>query len=173
MALSRACVSSAEACRAKPQERQASDRYWRGIVDKATSLDPKDRYENAKQMLQAMDVPYGIRLYPGIPGFRSGELWKQIVASIVYAGCGLCFLVFFLDAVWLTRKHVLREILSAVLVFIASPLLLANAGEWDSRVPGLNRLPVWMRIALRIVVSVLVFILGMELYIGVSSRYTG
>ena len=103
--------------RCLPTEWRATGRFA-GIIDKCTQLNPKERYQSVEELKQAIrdvtgekksNVVYemsqqkkkwkNIASRYRIPGFRSGKLWKKIVAVAGYFLVTLfCFSVSFRDA---------------------------------------------------------------------------
>lgn len=149
-------------------QKSSCDKRIKAIIDKATSLDPDDRYPDAAALERALrDVQTGHNSW--IPGFRSNILWRKILAGIIYGICLFFFSLYFFDAVLITRQNVFRELLSAFLVFLVSPLCYGNVFYWDQIFTFL-RFPRWLRIFLRIVFATFIFVIGMELYVGVPPQ---
>lgn len=62
------------------------------IIDKMIAIDPQDRYQDVKEIIKDLDQLFHIEKkkekkikHPNaLPGFRSGKLWKMIVAIMGY-----------------------------------------------------------------------------------------
>lgn len=138
------------------------------VVWKATQMDPRNRYASAEEMARAIQ---GIPKIPPLPGFRTGKLWKKIIAGIIYVFCGLFIMVYTLDALLVTHDFFM-EITSAILTFGISPLILGNYGYFDRRIPVIRLLPAWARFLIRLALFCIVFCLGAEMYVGVNTVTT-
>lgn len=59
------------------------DRRMRSVAEKATKMDPNQRYQSAKDLKKA--VEHGLTVPKiNIPGFRTGKPWKMITAAFIY-----------------------------------------------------------------------------------------
>ena len=98
-----------------------------------------------------------------IPGFRTGAKWKMLLAVIGY-GCMIIYIP--LSILEVSKGGFIPVLLetAALLLYIIVPFaMLSNLGRWDRRLPGLKKLPLEIRIMLRIVISFLLFYGGMLL----------
>lgn len=62
------------------------DKRMQRIADRATQMDPKDRYQSAFELKSALEnrkTEAGKFRFP-VPGFRTGTPWKMITASLTY-----------------------------------------------------------------------------------------
>lgn len=134
------------------------------IVDKATEMEPRARYASAEDMKLALA---GRPKVPLLPGFRTGKRWKKILGGIIAVLCGFFIFVYTLDALFFSHDY-FREIMSALLVFGISPLILGDYGYFDRKIPIIRLLPAWARFLIRFAVSFIVFWFGMEMYVGVG-----
>ncbi len=155
-----------------PNEIVCENKKIAAIIAKATSLDPSARFVSAKEMHRAI---YHQIIEPRndpwqFPGFRSSALYKRTIAGVIYAACGFCLLVYCSDALLHIRYYALREIVSAVMVFVFVPLLYGNYLYWDSRF-FLGYLPKPLRIIIRIIIATAILYVGMEMYVGVSTKF--
>lgn len=61
------------------------DKRMQRVADKATQMDPQERYQSAAELKRAVEGKKGAGTFTlSIPGFRSGTPWKMAVASIAY-----------------------------------------------------------------------------------------
>ena len=134
------------------------------IVDKATEMEPRARYASAEDMKLALA---GRPKVPLLPGFRTGKRWKKILGGIIAVLCGFFIFVYTLDALFFSHDY-FREIMSALLVFGISPLILGDYGYFDHRIPVIRLLPAWARFLIRLAIFFIVFWFGMEMYVGVG-----
>lgn len=151
---------------AMPGERRPENPILAGIISKATEMDPKSRYASAEEMALALG---GRPKIPPLPGFRTGKIWKKIIAGIVYVFCGFFLFMYTFDALFISHDY-FREIMSAVIVFGLSPLILGNYGYFDRKIPVLRLLPAWARFLIRLALFFTVFWFGMEMYVGVGGN---
>ncbi len=127
----------------------------KGIINKCTMMDPESRYQSVNELKKDLegwgryieenkyDNGYGklIRLLP--PGFRSGKLWRMIIALIGYALIiALCFTMeiestlrepFAVVDLWVERVGVF-------IFFILTIFILFNYRDCLNRIPGINRI---------------------------------
>lgn len=150
-----------------PTVNKPEKKSLRKIVEKATSINPKDRYANAGQMIRVIESNDS---YNWLPGFRSEVRWKKIIAGIVYAVCWLFFVIYILDAIINNREFIIKEIASAAISFVVSPFIAGNIFYWDKKIPLLRKFPRYLRLIIRIIVFCVVLYYGMELYVGVSDH---
>ena len=140
------------------------------VIEKATSLDPNDRYTDALKMKTAIHVRQPEFLALGWPGFRSNVLWKKIIAGFVY-GFGIFFFgIFFADALFLHPKNPILETISASFAFLISPLIMGNVFYWDFVFSKYLKLPRPVAIILRIIIAIIIFIFGMDMCNEVAKR---
>ncbi len=59
------------------------------IIKKCTAIDENDRYQDVSQLVFAIDNALKNKSSIILPGFRTGVLWKKIVASVYYVVAGL------------------------------------------------------------------------------------
>ena len=147
-----------------PNEQSPANVRLNMIIKKATHINPEARYKNATKMIEALNKT---PLIAPLPGFRSGVLWKKVVATICYAVCGLFFTVYFIDALFFNRKDFALEIPSAFLSFIVSPLIAGNIFNWDRQIPIIRIFPMPIRFLIRLFVTVVILTVGFQMYVGV------
>ncbi len=148
------------------------------IIKKAIALDPKDRYQSADEMILAIrefqNKEFGNNenvsneIFTNnesaeqrdsksiwLPGFRTGALWKMIIASIWYALFIVFVILDFINAHSGIAGRALAFLLDIV-IFIVGPFLACNIFDWDERIPGFRKIPKVLRITLRILLSIII-----------------
>ncbi|MCR4674927.1 MAG: serine/threonine protein kinase [Lachnospiraceae bacterium] len=138
------------------------DRMQR-MITKATSMNPDDRYSTAKEMKRVLELR---GRGPILPGFRTNVIWKKIIAIFAYTIGWFIAAVYCLDALLLTQQDMVKEIISALLVFVVPPLVWGNIYYWDRQIPVIRKLPYPIKFILRVIVGFAIFFFGMELYVG-------
>lgn len=74
------------------QEMFTDDDSMQKIAEKATRMEPDQRYQTVRDMKRAIERRQEHRYKINIPGFRTGHLWKMIIAIMGYLlilYCGL------------------------------------------------------------------------------------
>ena len=151
---------------AMPNERRPENTALAKIIAKATEMNPKDRFASAEEMKLALE---GRPKIPPLPGFRTGKLWKKVIGGAIYIFCGFFIFMYTIDALFWSHDY-FREIMSAVIAFGISPLILGDYGYFDRMIPIIRLLPAWARFFIRFAVFFIVFWFGMEMYVGVSGN---
>ena len=103
---------------------------------------------------------------------ETGKRWKKILGGIIAVLCGFFIFVYTLDALFFSHDY-FREIMSALLVFGISPLILGDYGYFDHRIPVIRLLPAWARFLIRLAIFFIVFWFGMEMYVGTGGTPGG
>lgn len=158
-----------------PNDQLADDIFAAKIINKATAIDSSDRFISAadmKEYIMRRKTDFPVSLWDrwkkkNLPGFRTGILWKKILATIIYTLTTFCTLIYVMDALVITKEDVIKEILSATIAFMIPPLCIGNVCNWDQKVPILSNMPFILRLIIRIIVAILIFILGALMYVGV------
>lgn len=157
------------------------DEGIRNIICKCTEIDPKNRYESVQQLKEAI---YSLssnkrksKKNPAfsqqgkdismIPGFRTGVQWKKVLAAIGYCCMTIYILGSVLEAIKGGIFPVLLEILALFFYIVIPFILLSNLGRWDRKLPKFRKLPLEIRIMLRVMASFFIFYAGilMENYV--------
>jgi predicted Ser/Thr protein kinase len=139
---------------------------FRGVIQKCIEIDADSRFQSVEEICHAL----GERPQPQkevyriawLPGFRSGVVWKNVVATVGYI-CMLIYTIFSIAECAGTWQTFLLESVAVITYIWLATLLLANALSWDERLPGFCRLPKAVRIIIRIFLWMLLFILGVML----------
>ncbi len=86
------------------------------VIKKCTEIDPQNRYQNAGGLREALKLenPGAVKKKTILPGFRTGVVWKEILAVFVY----LFLIVGSIQFLMLYGKTPLTFCLEAIAVFI-------------------------------------------------------
>ncbi len=154
------------------------------VIRRCIEIDAKNRFQTIQELKRAVEMlsrevvtPQNqITVYEykkvksessgcvikGVPGFRTGVLWKNVVATM-----GYLFLIF-CTIVWMSKYTSSVEVfllggLSVFLYAWASNLLAFNVGYWDRKLYPVRLLPKQVMLVVRIGLWFLLFALGMGL----------
>lgn len=171
-----------------PNEELVEDKWLRRIIIKCTEIDPKNRYDSVEELKKELqskirsisETAEGkkndfmqlekVEEIQWIPGFRTGVTWKKILACMCYVFFAFSNFIFVLDVKSGGIVAVILEIV-AMIMYIWLPIaVVGNLFRWDRKVPVLCRLPRELRIALRIMFSIVLIYIG--LYLDNYVRYT-
>lgn len=152
-----------------PNEQLTENRKLRKIVEKCTQIDPARRYKTVNQILAEVkkrvnedETRSWERDESIFPGFRSGILWRKIVAIIGYVLL-LLFSIFSFAECGTNINALLLEGI-AVLIYEWIPfLLLTNFGRWDRRIKPFSRMPKELTVTIRIIASIMLLYYGIML----------
>lgn len=159
----------------------------KGIINKCTMMDPESRYQSVNELKKDLEERGKYieedrsdnsfeklkRLLP--PGFRSGKLWRMIIALIGYALIiALCFTMeiestlrepFAVVDLWVER-------IGVFIFFILSIFILFNYRDCLNRIPGINRIK-WgiLRRFLCIFILFSVILAILVLFVSVMSNF--
>lgn len=162
------------------------------IIQKCINIDPDKRFQTVMELRGALGV--SVDLIPsilgsndnrandkekysgckltGVPGFRTGVLWKNIVASVGYGFMVLWTLIFLSECTELAKAFWL-ELFSLFLYLWAATLVVANVADWDKRLFPFNKLPRPLRIMIRVVIWFMLFYWGISLDYYVRYKLLG
>ena len=134
------------------------------VIKRCIEIDPQNRYQNAGELREALKLenPGAVKKKTILPGFRTGVVWKEIVAVFVY----LFLIVGSIQFLMLYGKTPLTFCLEAIAVFIYAWISCGigfNFLLWDTKVPGIRSLQKPVRIIIRIILALTIFYLGMKL----------
>lgn len=133
------------------------------IIDKCTQMNPQDRYADADELGKALEG-CNTKKERILPGFRTGVLWKKVIAVIGYVLILLSHIIFLTDAYGKGGMTSLGIELSALLFYCWIPLLvMTNFMRWSRRLWLFSKMSRDATIALRIVIPILSIYLGLEL----------
>lgn len=148
---------------------------WQGmplgaVIQKCLEIDPNKRFQKVSQLQKQFDqlMPVnssekykGCRM-AGVPGFRTGVLWKNIVAGVGY--------IFMILSAYImassysnSMESFLMELLATFFYVWMAPLTIANVADWDRRLPGIRKLPWMLRLSIRIGLGMVFFGIGVDI----------
>lgn len=137
------------------------------MIRQCIEMDQEKRYRNAEELLkdiQRNDNKSESKkgLLSWLPGFRTGCVWKNAIASIGYFAMILCTSSFIEECSANWWACVLETI--AVFLYIwGATLAAANIGYWDRRISVFRKLPKVIRILLRFLMWFVLFLAGVML----------
>ena len=134
------------------------------VIKRCIEIDPQNRYQNAGELREALKLenPGAVKKKTILPGFRTGVVWKEIVAVFVY----LFLIVGSIQFLMLYGKTPLTFCLEAIAVFLYAWVSCGvgfNFLLWDTKVPGIRSLQKPVRIIIRIILALTIFYFGMKL----------
>lgn len=146
------------------------------IIKKCTEIDPEKRFQTVSDLEKALEVfssnvigndIKGIITRKGsrvkwLPGFRTGILWKNIIASFGY-GFMILSTYIFLESYTVTLEVFLLESLAVFLYIWMSVLVIVNAADWDRKLPIFREMPLMLRIIFRFVIGMIIFERGIAI----------
>lgn len=163
-----------------PKRRLYQKQPFADVIVKCMEIDPGRRFATVFQMQEALGIAdesgrqqqisrwkergiyrkgYTVR---GLPGFRTGILWKNVVASVGY-GFMLLSTWIFLQEYAISVKAFVLELLAVFLYIWAAALMAANVGNWDRKVFPIRLLPLPLRITIRVVLWMVLFSWGISI----------
>lgn len=152
------------------------------IIKRCTEIDPAKRFQSVADLEKTLEnvdrnVIKGVIKRKGscigwLPGFRTGILWKNIVASFGYAMMLLSTYIFMVQYT-VSVETFLLEFLALFLYIWAAALVIVNAADWDRKLPVVRKLPWMLRMVIRFILGMLIFERGVALENYVKSLVTG
>lgn len=153
------------------------------IIHKCIEIAPEQRYRDVRSLRSDLQqLPNGLQRVrgkgaqgalgaeaeaarrSGIPGFRTGKRWKQIIAVPGYGIMALFTVFLTMDASFKRGvPGLLLELLAMVLVFWLPFIIMTNWGNWDRRVMPFRLFDKDVMIAVRIIVPMIMIYGGMAL----------
>lgn len=164
-----------------PAQHLYSAPFLRDIIKRCIEMDARNRFQTIQELKGSVETT-GIRperktvekrfkikenkhpgcVIKGIPGFRTGVLWKNIVATL-----GYIFMTISTYALMQDYKSSIEVFLleaSAVFLYLwAATLVGFNVGDWDRKFILTRRLPKEVMLILRIVLWAVIFDLGIRI----------
>ena len=147
-----------------PKEAFAENILYQNIINACISADPQDRYPSMKAMIKDVNVLLSsfsrYRLKPRIiPGFRTGKLYKKIIAVIGYLA------MFFLTVSSFSRAlhsendafTTAEDIFAPIFLLWIPFMLLTNINYFDRRMVVFKHFPRKVALFFRIVLAVIAF----------------
>lgn len=158
-----------------PSEQQYAKRPLSQIIEKCTRFEPDKRYQSAEEILEELHQlmrksgssdfvrPFDESIWIG---FRTGKLWKKLLAGIYYVVMGIYSIVSIVECSK-TLPALLLEILAITSYVWLSLFLPLNFLHWMDKLPFIRRLKRPGRIILGIFLWLFFFCIGyqLELYV--------
>lgn len=162
------------------------------IIQRCINIDPDKRFQTVMQLRGALGVSVnavsadkdgaerkeinhtGYKGYrvAGLPGFRTGVPWKNIVASLGYGFMILCTYIF-LEEYTVSVETFLLEFVALFLYLWMATLVVANVADWDRRLFPFYKFPRPLRIVIRVVLWLLLFYWGVTVEDYVKYKLLG
>lgn len=133
------------------------------IAQKAVSMDPKDRYKSAKEMLLVVEGKAADDISI-VPGFRSGNALKGVIAVVYYTMAA--FLTYIISFFKMTNIFMsIRLLVFGILLFFAVPLVLLNIFRWDEKLWFFPKLSKELRVIARFIVALLIALISIYVFV--------
>lgn len=165
-----------------PGEQLYAKEPMRKIICRCTAMDLRQRYLNvnevARELPGFMSAPtqdwaysYGTQqnnppekpfTMSWLPGFRTGVVWKNIVAIIGYFLMVVYTVASMAECAVTWQSFVLEATAIFLYIWLAT-LLSANIANWDRRVPICRDLPKAVTITIRVILWIVLFYAGVVL----------
>ena len=151
------------------------------IIKRCIEMDARNRFQTIQELKGSVEIT-GTRperkteenrfkikenkrpgcVIKGIPGFRTGVLWKNIVATLGYSFLTISTYALMQDYTSSIEVFLLEA--SAVFLYLwAATLVGFNVGDWDRKFILTRRLPKEVMLILRIVLWAVIFDLGFRI----------
>ncbi len=187
---------------AMPDEIQVSNPKLKRIIDKCMEIDPRNRFPTVAVLRQELKRAIGETTYvkairrrlvwreqarmpveeqnqvfvddqTWLPGFRTGFMWKKVLACIGYAIFLITTMVYIMEAVAGGGRTVVLEAI-AMFFYMWFPVISgSNLGRWDRKLPIVRRLPKELKIMLRVALCVISAYAGLYLHNYVRHNLLG
>ena len=165
-----------------PGEQLYAKEPMRKVICRCTAMDLRQRYLNvnevAGELAKVMSIPtqtctdfYSTQqnvthdkkfVVSWLPGFRTGVVWKNVVAIIGYFFMVVYTVVSMTECAVTWQSFVLETTALFLYIWLAT-LLSANIANWDRRVPICRELPKAVRITVRVILWIVLFYAGASL----------
>ncbi len=140
------------------------------VIKKCIEIDPENRFQSVSDLKKAFEddgtnaTKNGVKdiltkkgsFVKWLPGFRTGILWKNIIASFGYGFMVLSTYIF-LESYTVTLKIFLLEAVAVFLYIWMSVLVIVNVADWDRKLPVVRKLPLALRMVFRFIVGIIIF----------------
>lgn len=160
-----------------PQENIYTKNKLGEIIQTCIQIDPEKRYKDTTEILLAFSEPITlpsetVEIRGGKrnvwPGFRTGIVWKKVIASVYYVFMGICSIASVTEYA-VTPLSTVLEIAAVFLYGWLSVFLSLNIFDWMKKMPVVRKLNRRGRIVLGVILWYVVFYIGMELELYVQS----
>lgn len=162
------------------------------IVRKCTEIDPKQRFQTITELWQAVKeispsmlgngknsmfanvritektsaklaVRDGI-IISWLPGFRTGQKWKNIVATLGYLFLILCTYVMMTAEDYISSAAFFLPEALAIFFYLWMPaFVISNFGNWDRKIYLFRKFPPYITVIFRIALGLILFYAGARL----------
>lgn len=137
-----------------PNEQLPEQRKYRKIIEKCTRMDPKSRYMSVGEILKELGKEPRENMWETdrciVPGFRRNVIWHKVVAIVVYIYCLIGFLGVWLENLTSLKSFVMNFV-AMCLFWVAPILVITNFGRWENRLKFYAKIPLVIRIVIRII----------------------
>lgn len=164
-----------------PAQHLYSAPFLRDIIKRCIEMDARNRFQTIQELKGSVETTgigperkteekrFKIKenkhpgcVIKGIPGFRTGVLWKNIVATLGYIFMTISTYALMQDYTSSIEVFLLEA--SAVFLYLwAATLVGFNVGDWDRKFILTRRLPKEVMLILRIVLWAVIFDLGIRI----------
>jgi len=151
------------------------------VIRKCIEMDPNQRFRTVSELRDALTAPQpqSSNAHSGknipktwprglviswLPGFRTGSIWKNVVATVGYLFLILLSLIVISAENYTSSAGIfLLECLAIFLYFWTLPLIAFNTGNWDRKIFPFYKIPRHIMIIFRIVFWFVLFYMGILL----------
>lgn len=106
--------------------------------------------------------------YSKLPGFRSGRLWKKIIAMCIYIFLIMVSVIGF-QGCHGNGEAILLEVLAAFLYFFSCVVIAGNYLNWYNKVPFFKNMDSVVKMFIRVILSLLIFYAAIDTDIYVKN----
>lgn len=167
-----------------PMEKLYAEEPMKTVISRCTAMDLKMRYCSAGELLEILkeisdvkgkkqgvvvaeeseklkNISYE-KISDWLPGFRTGVVWKQVVATVGYCMMLVYSVVSIGECIAMWQAVVLEAVAIVIYIWLAT-LLVSNIGNWDRRIPICRELPKAATVVIRIFLWMMIFYIGVLL----------
>lgn len=170
-----------------PSEKRYTRAPLSQIIQRCTEMDSRQRYQDVQEILDALEIyrlcgsggrtdtgseDPPLKPPAGIPGFRTGSLWKYIVASFGYCMM-ILYSIYSISECSSTWRSLILETAAVLLYVWIAPLIAANVGYLDRKIALFKNIPTPVKVTIRILLCITFFIIGAFLEVYVRDTLLG
>ena len=167
-----------------PAEKLYTKEPMKTVISRCTAMDLGMRYCTAGDLSEVLKEISGVKekkqevsgaegketskninfekIFEWLPGFRTGVVWKQVVATVGYCMMLVYSVASIVECITMWQAAVLEALAIFIYLWLAA-LLAANIGNWDRRIPICRELPKAAMIVIRIFLWMVIFYVGVLL----------
>lgn len=149
-----------------PKEKLYTKGRLGDIIYTCTQIDPDKRYQQIEEIQGMEDSKEAVartKKEKSIwPGFRTGKIWKKLIATVYYFFVGI-YSVLSVSECAKTPLAGTLEFIAVVMYLWLSALLPLNFLHWMDKAPGVKRLETYGRVVLGILLWIVLFYNGIRL----------